>query len=153
MPTGNPKLLVKTPTSKNFSLGHAEYLEVFSGVKIGVDFTKVIHSFSCLFYPLCTVIDTGHKKREQLQHGLQGTFSSYIFLARKFSWTLLVQNQWIFFLSLVYLHFESMYNLHIHSKSVTLEACKKPDSENNLWTAWNNNHINQHTMSYFLVKN
>lgn len=96
MPTGNPKLLVKTPKSKNFSLGHAEYLEVFSGVKIGVDCTKVIHSFSCLFYPLCTVIDTGHKKREQLQHGLQGTFSSYVFLARKFSWTLLVQNQWIF---------------------------------------------------------
>lgn len=72
MPTGNPKLLVKTPTSKNFSLGHAEYLEVFSGVKIGVDFTKVIHSFSCLFYPLCAVIDTGHKKENSFSMGCRG---------------------------------------------------------------------------------
>lgn len=35
--------------SKNFSLGHTEYLEIFGGVKTGVEFTKVVLSFLCLF--------------------------------------------------------------------------------------------------------
>lgn len=43
------KLMMKAPMSKNFGLGHAELLEIFDGVKTGVEFTKVILSFLCLF--------------------------------------------------------------------------------------------------------
>lgn len=34
-----------------------------------------------------------------------------------------------FFLSLIYLSLESMYDIHIHNKPVTLEAFKKHDGE------------------------
>lgn len=32
--------MVKALMSKNFSLGHAEYLEIYDGVKTGVEFTN-----------------------------------------------------------------------------------------------------------------
>lgn len=70
--------MVKAPTSKNFSLGPAEYLEVFSGVKTGAEFTKVIHSFLCLFFCLytlsvCMVIDIGHTNEDGFSTGCKGT--------------------------------------------------------------------------------
>lgn len=72
--------MVKALTSKNFSLGHAEYLEIYDGVKTGVESTNSFF-LSCAYFAVCIlclymVIGQGHKSKKDFSPGFRGTCPS-----------------------------------------------------------------------------
>lgn len=123
--------MVKALTSKNFSSGHAEYLEIYDGVKTGVEFTNSFF-LSCAFFAvcilcLCMVIGQGHKSKKDFSPGFRGTCPSTA------CHLVVISSKPVdFFFSLTYLPLESVCSPHIPNKPVILEVGNEHDSENNL---------------------